>query len=95
MPCDEWCRLVERYRSAVATYSEAVRALGVLPGPAFNEVWQRVERARFKCDRGRADLLHHEHDHGCLDAGQSDAEREMSAIDTEELVLGDQGQSGG
>jgi hypothetical protein len=42
-------RLVERYRTAVNTYNEAVNALGVLPGPAFNEIWTRTERARTKC----------------------------------------------
>ena len=46
MPCVEWCRLVEGYRSGVNAYHEAVKALGVLPGTAFNEVWSRAERAR-------------------------------------------------
>jgi len=46
MPCDEWCRLVEHYRAAVNAYNRAVNALGVLPGPAFNEIWSRAEGAR-------------------------------------------------
>ena len=95
MPCNEWCRLVERYRSAVNAYNEAVRALGVLPGIAFNETWSRSERARSKCDRRRADLLHHEHEHACLEAGEPNRNVEVSEIETENLVLGDQGQPGG
>ena len=46
MPCDEWCRLVEHYRAAVNAYNQAVNALDVLPGPAFNEKWSRAEAAR-------------------------------------------------
>jgi hypothetical protein len=95
MPCDEWCRLVERYRSAVNTYNDAVKALGVAPGAAFNDTWQRTERTRTKCDRCRADLLHHEHDHSCLEVGEPNGNQGTSGIDTETLVLGDQGQSGG
>ena len=95
MPCDEWCRLVDRYRSAVQAYNDAVHSLGVLPGKAFNEVWQPAERARAKCNRCRADLLHHEHDHACLESGGVDDNKARAAIATENLVLGDQGQSGG
>ena len=73
MPCDEWCRLVERYRTAVHAYNEAVKALDGKPGTAFNEVWQQSERARAKCSRGRADLLHHEHVHACLEGGRPSA----------------------
>jgi hypothetical protein len=67
MPCDEWSRLLERYRGAVNAYSEAAKVLGDRPGTAFSETWQRAERARTKCTRGRADLLHHEHVHACLE----------------------------
>jgi len=95
MPCDEWSRLVQRYRGAVNTYNEAVTALGVLPGTAFNEIWQRAERTRTKCDRCRADLLHHEHYHGCLEVVGPNGNKATSGLDTESLVLGDQGQSGG
>ena len=95
MPCDEWCRLVERYRSAVNNYNEAVKALGILPGTAFNEIWHRTERARTKCDHSRADLLHHEHVHACLEAGQPNSNNQLSGINSENLRLGDQGQSGG
>jgi hypothetical protein len=95
MPCDEWRGLIERYRGTVYTYNEAVKALGVRPGAAFNEIWQRAERARVKCDRSRADLLHHEHEHACLEVLQPVGHHQMSEIDSESLVLGDQGQSGG
>ena len=67
MPCEEWSRLVERYRSAVSAYHEATNRLGDLPGTAFNELWQHAERARAKCGRCRTDLLHHEHVHACLE----------------------------
>lgn len=93
MPCDEWCRLVEGYRNAVDSYNEAVKDLSFMPGAPFNEVWHRTERARTKSDRSRAELLHHEHDHGCLRAGQFD--KQLVGVSTESLVLGDQGQSGG
>jgi hypothetical protein len=95
MPCDEWCRILERYRSAVNRYDEAVNDLGCLPGPVFNETWQRAEWARKQSDRCRADLLHHEHDHACLVAGPPESDLQMADINTEELVLGDQGQFGG
>jgi len=85
MPCGEWCRLDERYRAAVYAYNEAAKALGVLPGTAFNEVWQRAERARAKCNRDRADLLHHEHAHGCLEVAPFSADKQAS----EKLVLED------
>jgi hypothetical protein len=86
MPCDEWCGLVERYRSSVHTYNEAVRGLGALPGAVFNEVWQRAERARAKCNRDRADLLHHEHVHGCLEVEQPAGNRQTSGKGSEKLV---------
>jgi hypothetical protein len=73
MPCEEWSRLVERYRSAVTDYHEATKALGDLPGTAFNDLWQHAERARAKCGRCRADLLHHEHVHACLEPGGKQA----------------------
>jgi len=95
MPCDEWCQLIERYRSAVHTYDEAAKALSDLPGTAFNEIWHRTERARQKCDRRRADLLQHEHKHGCLQVSQPVKNNRLSGLKTEALVLGDQGQSGG
>ena len=95
MPCEEWCRLVARYRSAVSAYHQAVNDLGGLPGPVFNEGWSRAERARATCDEHRADILQHEHDHACLEVGQHHGNPPMSAITTENMVLGDQGQSGG
>jgi hypothetical protein len=91
MPCEEWCRLLERYRSAVNIYNEAAMALGDLQGTAFNEAWQRVERARAKCTRGRADLLHHEHNHACLDPEA----QKHSGITAETSVLRGQGQAAG
>ena len=95
MPCDEWSECLERYRSAVNAYDEAVNDLGRLPGAAFNETWQRAEWARKQSDKCRADLLHHEHDHACLEAARPESNNQMAAISTEEFILGDQGQFGG
>jgi hypothetical protein len=95
MPCEEWRRLVECYRAAVHAYNQAVNTLGVLPGKAFNENWSRAEEARALCNRHRADLWHHEHDHDCLEVGQPNRNQRTPPIETENMVLGDQGQSGG
>jgi hypothetical protein len=95
MPCDEWSRILERYRTAVNAYDEAVNNLTRLPGAAFNETWHRAERARQQSDKCRADLLHHEHDHACLVAGPAENNHPLAAISTDEFILGDQGQFGG
>jgi hypothetical protein len=96
MPCDQWGTLLERYRSAVSKYDESVRGLSLVPGAAFNETWQRAEQARKHSGDCRADLLHHEHDHACLtEAGQPETNNEMSDVDQEEFILGDQVQSVG
>jgi hypothetical protein len=94
MPCTQWCRLIELYRGAVDTYSEATKALSVHPGAAFNETWQRAERARTRSESCRADVLHHEHDHACLEGGKL-RRKAAVGISTENFILGDQGQSGG
>jgi hypothetical protein len=94
MPCIEWWILVERYRSAAKTYHEAVDDLGTVPGADFNLAWQQSEKSRENCDAARTALLSHEHDHGCL--GHRQPASNHQALDlTEELILGDQGQSGG
>jgi hypothetical protein len=95
MPCNQWSRLVEQYRSSVLDYSDAARALSAIPGSAFNDVWQRVDSARSESERRRAAVLQHEHQHACLEPESSKGHRQMAAVATESLVLGDQGQSGG
>jgi len=93
MPCEEWSRLLERYRDAVNTYNEAAQALRGLPGTSFSELWQDAEHARTKCSSGRADLLHHEHVHACL---EPDGKKPRSAgINTKTLVIGGQRQTAG
>jgi hypothetical protein len=82
MPCEEWFELLERYRCAVRMYGEAVDCLG---GSDFNTAWQSAETALKNCGAARAVLLDHEHDHTCA----------VGDWEMEELVLGDQGQSGG
>jgi hypothetical protein len=39
--------------------------------------------------------LHHEHVHACVEGGESHRGNRPSNVNTEALVLGDQGQSGG
>ena len=92
MPCDEWHGLLDRYRSAVSAYHEAVSALGVPSGAVFSERWQGAERARTRCTRYRADLLHHEHVHACLDVEHANGNKPASR---ERLLSRHHGQSGG
>lgn len=82
MPCGEWYDRLERYRRAAKTYSKSVEGLD---GLDFNLAWQSAEAALRNCRTSRAALLDHEHDHACI-AGD---------WETEDLVFGDQGQSGG
>ena len=81
MPCEEWYELVDCYRSAAKVYSKAIDGLS---SADFNAGWQSAEEALKNCRVARAALLDHEHDHACT-VGGGDSE----------LVLGDQGQSGG
>jgi hypothetical protein len=94
MPCNQWYRLVESYQDAIHSYSDAAKTLSALAGPAFNETWQRAEQARTESENCRADVLDHEHQHECLDS-DSNGHRQLAGISSENLVLGDQGQSGG
>jgi hypothetical protein len=91
MPCDEWTQYVRNYQRAVEAYGEAVFKLSSGPGEEFNRSWQSAERARKNTDAARAALLdhEHEHDHACTLAAAS------SGPSSEDLILGDQGQSGG
>jgi hypothetical protein len=79
MPCEEWSQLLERYCVAVNTYNEAAKALDNQPGTAFNDLWQCAERARTKCTRRRADLLHHEHVHECSEPDSSKQQSELNS----------------
>lgn len=95
MTCNEWQDLVTRYRMAVRAYNAAADRLGLTVNAGFNAAWQQAESARKNTDRARAALLHHEHDHACL-AGHLPGDRhQIQDLTTEELILGDQGQSGG
>ncbi len=71
MPCEEWSRLVEQYRSAIKGYSEAASGLSGLPGAEFDKAWEQAEKARKISEGYRTALLDHEHEHGCLVAGRS------------------------
>jgi hypothetical protein len=65
MPCEEWSWILYQYRSAVRIYSDAAGALGVAVSIGFCRDWELAEEARTACGRFRADLLEHEHRHGC------------------------------
>jgi hypothetical protein len=82
MPCEQWYKLLERYRRSVKMYNTAVDSLS---GSDFNRGWHSAEAALKNSGAARAVLLDHEHDHACA----------VGDWETEELVLGDQGQSGG
>ena len=91
--CKKWQNLLESYQLAARVYDLAVTALNSKTGADFRRAWENAERARQDCNRSRAALLHHEYEHGCV--GWIEHPVALSAVDTDELVLGDQGQSGG
>jgi len=100
MPCQQWFDLVEQYRTAVHFYGAAVDDFRTESDTDFEGAWQRAEKARKSADHARAALLLHERHHTCL-AARAAAAR-ASAFEhwvpdpvTEDLILGDQGQSGG
>ena len=82
MPCEQWYKLLDRYHRAVRSYSQSVADLG---DPDFIAAWQNAEAALKRCNAARAILLDHDRVHGCT----------TGEWEEEELVLGDQGQSGG
>ena len=76
MPCEEWSWILYQYRSAVMIYSDAAAALGVAASTGFFENWELSEEARQACGKFRADLLEHEHRHGCqIMKGEREARR--------------------
>jgi hypothetical protein len=105
MPCQNWFDLVEHYRAAVHTYGDAVdRFRGASSGDPETAAdregaWQGAEQARRGVDRARAALLLHERNHTCFAAraaaGRPDPSRAPSEAATDDMILGDQGQSGG
>ena len=88
---DDWLKLLEHYQTTVQAYYEAVA--GLTATSQFNHSWQQVERARRQAELARTKLLHFAH----LDTRPApDANnREATARELEDLILGDQGQSGG
>jgi hypothetical protein len=82
MPCEQWYKLLERYRRAAEILSTTVDCLSATD---FGQGWRSAEAALKNCVSARTLLLDHEQDHACASGDW----------ETEELVLGDQGQSGG
>ena len=77
--------LFERYQSAVRAFTQAVDCLDDDWSVEFHTSWERAEAARQRVDSCAELLLHAQAPNG----GERTDQR------TEDLVLGDQGQSGG
>jgi hypothetical protein len=93
MPCHDWFDLVEKYRSAVHAYGDAVDRFRVESNSDLEGSWRRAEHARKAADRARGSLLFHERNHTCF-AARAAAIRGTDT-GTDDMILGDQGQSGG
>ena len=87
MPCDKWFQMEKIYRLAVHHYCDAVDRLDITRD--FPHEWERVTAASMAAERARFALLRHQSEHVCLGSGV------LSFPETEDLVLGDQGQPGG
>ena len=91
---DEWCNLIQRYRSSVWAFNQAVDRLDSIPGLSFQRSWESAEDARKEVESARDAILQYD-----LRGSSTEAIRaKRAAADSytsEELVLGDQGQSGG
>lgn len=95
MPCPEWFDLVEQYRSAVHSYGDTVDRFRGESNSDLEGAWRRAEQSRKTAERARAALLLHERTHTCFAARAAAARGWASDAETEEMILGDQGQSGG
>ena len=95
MPCKEWFDLVDQYRNAVRSYSDAVDRFRLESQSEGEGWWQRAEHARKSADRARTALLSHDRNHACCAARTAVPAGWIPEIGTEDLILGDQGQSGG
>lgn len=90
---DEWCNLLKRYQAAVSAFNEAVDRL-TLPRTSFQHAWESAEKARIEVERTHAGILNHEQRHFAA-AAVGGKHEVITFYQTEDLVLGDQGQSGG
>jgi len=66
----------------------------------FEEAWNRLEAAREETEKSRSALLEHALGHPCVPIVRDLTERPQSErpapeLQSQNLVLGDQGQSGG
>jgi hypothetical protein len=89
---DEWCNVLKRYQAAVSVFNEAVDRL-TMPVTSFQHAWESAEKARIEVARTHAAILNHEQRHFAAAFGGK--HEVITFYQTEELVLGDQGQSGG
>ena len=94
---DEWCNLLKRYQAAAAGFHEAADRL-TAPGVSFQHSWESAEKARLEVGRAHAAVLNHERRQFAAAAGRTRHAISFYPADDlalEDLVLGDQGQSGG
>jgi hypothetical protein len=64
--CAEWSAILKAYQNAVNAHSKAVLALGPPHPLDFAGAWLRAEITRKDSETLRAELLDHEHHHGCF-----------------------------
>ena len=95
MPCQQWFDLVEQYRSAVHEYGDAVDRFRNESSSDLEGAWRRAEHARKSADRARGALLFHERSHTCFAARAAAARGWSQDASSDDMILGDQGQSGG
>ncbi len=90
---NEWSNLVKRYQAAVSVLHEAVDRL-TTPGTSFPQAWESAEKARAEVGRAHNAILDYERRHFAT-AAAGGRHEPVTFYETEDLVLGDQGQSGG
>jgi len=99
----DWVQKVKQYRLAVDAYCDAYCNLGGRTdrGGDPDQMWQQIEVAHDEAERARAALLRQRRQPRFAFSGETSAHirslvsDEVSAYQTEELVLGDLGQLGG
>jgi hypothetical protein len=94
MQSDEWFNLIKRYREAVTAFSEAVGGLDSISDASFRRSWECAEKARKEVESARDAFLNYELSRSPARAASAE-HTPVALYPTEDLVLGDQGQSGG
>ena len=95
MPCNIWFDLAKKHRLAVHSYGDAIDNLNGSSIRGFAEAWRRIDAARDLSEDTRAALLEHQSEHDCILPEPKVVGRVSADLHAGNLVLGDQGQSGG